>query len=290
MRSAHQNEIEDLKKSHESALERAVGKLNKDFANMKLELKATQDDLAKAKAVAAASQPEIDSLKAQLAESLKATDEATASAMLLAQEEIERLTKAVAGLQGELESTKSAMVSSQEMFVQNHEQMMKNHATEREEAAKLRAEALQALKAEHEGELKKLSEMRTEILSALEDEREAKEKALAQVASLSRQQPAPAPKSNGAAPADVSKEDLTRMHHAHTLKLSEVEAQNQKSIKALKEKIAEMEATAEELRNDVGRKEMELSFLETEKEEAADEIKRQQEEIAAYKALLEPRD
>ena len=72
LNAAHKSYIEELKKEHEEALDLKVKALEKSINNQALELKATQDDLAKAKSAVSSSAAEIESLKKQLAEADKA--------------------------------------------------------------------------------------------------------------------------------------------------------------------------------------------------------------------------
>src|SRR5215471_12314335 len=65
LRTAHQTALEDLKAQHAEALELQAKEEEKKLSNLNLELKATQDDLFKAKAALNIAQAEMESLMAQ---------------------------------------------------------------------------------------------------------------------------------------------------------------------------------------------------------------------------------
>ena len=54
--AGHQNALQEMKETHEADLESQVKTLEKRIANQSLELRATQEDLTKAKTAAAAAQ------------------------------------------------------------------------------------------------------------------------------------------------------------------------------------------------------------------------------------------
>ena len=68
LRGSHATALEEAKTSYEAALQDQVNTLERSITSKKVELQATQDDLAKAKAALAASLPEIEALRAQLEE------------------------------------------------------------------------------------------------------------------------------------------------------------------------------------------------------------------------------
>ena len=66
LKTAHESFIAGLKAEHEAALDAKVKSLDKTINSQALELKATQDDLAKAKAALSASMAEIETLRGSL--------------------------------------------------------------------------------------------------------------------------------------------------------------------------------------------------------------------------------
>ncbi|KAG1820125.1 hypothetical protein EV424DRAFT_1615573 [Suillus variegatus] len=66
LRAAHQSTVDGLKADHEDVLASQVGDLEKKLCGQSLELRATQGDLAKAKAALESSRSDAESLKAQL--------------------------------------------------------------------------------------------------------------------------------------------------------------------------------------------------------------------------------
>jgi len=131
LRTAHQSTIDDMKNEHTNLLDSQVKALEKQINNQTLELKATQDDLAKAKAALEASRAEVESLKGQL-------DEAKAAALvepppdpaLVA--EIERLTRELANAKDDVAATHDAL----NLTKQSLSQVTDNQTKELEEAAK----------------------------------------------------------------------------------------------------------------------------------------------------------
>ena len=67
LRNAHQSTIESLKAEHEETVRSQVASQEKRLAGQTLELKATQDDLAKSKSALNHASQELETLKSQLA-------------------------------------------------------------------------------------------------------------------------------------------------------------------------------------------------------------------------------
>lgn len=91
LRAAHQNTIDGIKADHQAALDSQVKALEKKLQSRDLELKATQEDLSKAKSALAASVPELESIKAQLDEARRASEVVATSVSADQIAEVERL-------------------------------------------------------------------------------------------------------------------------------------------------------------------------------------------------------
>jgi hypothetical protein len=273
LQNSHKITVDDLKASHESTLDETTKTSEKLISNLKIELKATQDDLAKAKASLASTQAEIDSLKIQLQESQHAVEQAASTSADSHAADLEQVRKEHSNTKDDLKAMEEALAASKETFAATHEQMTNNHKVELEEAAKGRADALQALKEAHEQDLARLNGERAQLLSNLEDEREAKEKALSQLELLSRTPPASPAKGNGVLPASVvPKEELEKLHQAHTLKVDELELAHKKALQAVQDELEESKKLQAELSEDNSRKALELNFTASEKDEAVEEL------------------
>ncbi|KZP10531.1 hypothetical protein FIBSPDRAFT_801088 [Athelia psychrophila] len=272
LRSAHQSNLEDLKKEHAALLESEVKSLEKRISTQRLELKATQDDLAKAKAGLEASRAEVANLTGQLQ---VAKVSASAEPDTAIAEEIERLTKALSHAHDDLSASRDAL----SLTKQSLEEVTNNQAKELEEAAKGRAEEVTRLKALHEQEVNTLIGQKTNLATKLSD----LEGELATLSASSAAEASTSPKPNGnAAPTSpgITKEELQRMHEAHNAKLNDLQAEHEKALKAVKEELETHQSKGEDLQQEVGRKAMEIQYLEQEQEESTDTITRMKEDIS----------
>lgn len=266
IQAANQLALEDLKAEHASALESQVKGLEKQIGNLNVNLKATQDDLTKAKAALEVARAEIVSLTAY-------RDEARAAAAAAPDSspehiaEVDRLTK-------ELSNTKDDLAAVSDMLnftKASLTEMSNNHMTELEEAAKGRAEEVTRLRTAHDREVSSLAAQKSELLIKLSD----LEGELATVkASIS--EPI-APRSNGAAhppSPGVTKEELQRLYEAHNLKVHDLQADHDKAIKALRDELETSRIKADELQQEVARKVMEIEYLEQDQDESLEQITR----------------
>lgn len=260
-----------MKKEHTTLLDSQVKALEKQINNQTLELKATQDDLAKAKAALETSRAEIAQLTTQL-------DDAKTSAAVGATtdpaiaEEIERLTKELSRAKDDVAATNEALNQTKQSLAE----VSGNQAKELEEAAKGRAEEVTRLKTAHEGEVNTLVAQKTDLATRLSD----LEGDLATVkASIGAGSPTSS-KANGANGSaqplspGVTKEELQKMHEAHNAKLHDLQAQHDKSEKAANEKLEAALSKNDELQQEVARKAMEIQYLEQEQDESQDQITR----------------
>lgn len=286
LKTAHESFIAGLKAEHEAALDAKVKSLDKTINSQALELKATQDDLAKAKAALSASMAEIETLKKQLGEAEKAASAVAASSASEHAEELLHLKRELSSAHDEATALKEVFNAQKDSI----SEMSSNHSKELELAAKARAEEVTKLRAEHDEELFSLLKDKSELASRVTD----LEGELATVqATLAAQAAAPAAtKGNGIVPSDsaaVSKEDLQKLHEAHNTKLHDLEAQHERAVTSLRGDLDTAVGRSEELQGEVDRKSMEINYLESEAEEKDDTITRYVKLLKAFLHVKIPR-
>ena len=236
---------------------------------MNLELKATKDDLSKAKGSLEAARSKADSLTNQRDEALAAAATPTTSPEHLA--EITRLTNELSRCKDDLHAATDMLNSTKASL----SQMSSNHAKELEEAAKARAEEATKLRATHDTDIAAFAAQKSELtikVSDLEGE----------IATLKASMSSDHPRSNGVttphppspASTGVTREELQRMHEAHNLKLSDLQAVHDRAIRALQEELKASNAKSEELQEDLSRKTMEIQYLEQDQEESQEQVTR----------------
>jgi chromosome segregation ATPase len=279
IRAAHNNTVKELQDSHEEALSTASKMSEKKLNSLGLELRATQDDLAKAKVSLAEARNGVDTLTGQVNQLKEAlsTAQAAASSDAGRTTEIERLKGEVVGLNDELSMTNAAFQATKESFAE----ISVNHERELKEKTELHVEQTQKLKAKLEEERAQFAQLRIKLESELEDERVAKERAKAEAlaAQTALQTPPMSPKPNGNAPTPVvPREELQKLHEAHSAKLSELEADHQKALEDLEEQLRAMKENYEAANAALQSKMLELQFTETEKQDLESELARLQAE------------
>jgi chromosome segregation ATPase len=234
-----------------------------------LDLKATQDDLAKAKATLDSTRLEVESVRTQLDEARAAVDAAAAaSPEHLA--EVERLTTELSHAKDDL----AAVSDMLNLTKASLGEMSNNHSTELEEAAKGRAEEVTKLRTAHEEEVTALVKQKSDLLMQVSD---LQGELTILKASISAEPPSPKGNGNGAAhipSPSVTREELQQMHEAHNLKVHDLQAEHDKAIKALQEQLETALSQGEGLQQDVARKAMEIQYLEQEQDEHQDQITR----------------
>ena len=275
MTANHNSALEDLRKEHETALESLSHGFEKQISKLSLELKATQDDLAKTKAAYEASKSSIASLTDQR-DQARASLASTPTTSPEAAEELVRLTTELSHTKDDLQASNEILALTKESLTE----MSKKHSQELEDAAKERANELTKLRATHDEDITTFAREKSDLqikLSDLEGEISTLK------ATLAAEQPAP--KSNGVpAPPQspgVTKEELARMHEAHNLKIGDLTAEHEKAMKALVARLEASESSVEQARQEVMRKAMEMDYMEKEREEDAEQIK-------AYVSLFFP--
>jgi hypothetical protein len=271
LRAAHQVSIEDMTNEHANLLDSQVKALEKQIINQTLELKATQDDLAKAKVALEGSRAEIESLTAQRDEAVAAASaEAPPDAAIV--EEVERLTKELAHAKDDAAAADDAL----NLTKQSLSELSNNQTKELEEAAKSRAEEVMRIKAAHEEEIAALVEQKSDLATKLSD----LEGELATLKASTSAEPPASPKTNGTngttqpASSGVTKEELQRLHEAHNAKVHDLQAEHDKALEALKESLDASLSKSEELQEEVTRRAMEIKLLEQEQDDSSDQITR----------------
>ncbi len=266
LRAAHQNTIEELKSEHQALLESQVKALEKKLTNQTLELSATQEDLAKAKAYVTSVTQELDSVKAQLEQARQ----------LVSSLDRSDKDEVIAQLNRDLSNLREDHSALNEMFQATRAslgEMADNHVKELEEAAKGRAEEVTKLRTAHQEEIAALSAEKSQLLTRLSD----LEGELATTKAAAMAEPATPQKTNGAAhhrTASISREELQRLHEAHNAKMHDVQAEHERAMRALREELEIHLAKADELQQEVARKAMEIQYLEQDQEESQDQLTR----------------
>ncbi|KAG1784095.1 hypothetical protein EV702DRAFT_1057328 [Suillus placidus] len=267
LRNAHQSTVDGLKADHEDVLASQVNDLEKKLSNQSLELRATQDDLVKAKAALESSRSDTESLKAQLGDARAAFAATSVSADQAS--EIDRLTKELANFRDENVMLNDILAVTKASL----SEMSSNHTTELEEAARGRVEDVMSLRAAHEEEIGRLAAQKSELSLKLSDLEGEIATLQAQVAAAA----AAAPKNNGAMSPSltmVTREELQRVHEAHNMKMHDVVADHERIVRDLRNEIDGLQNKLDEIHQDIARKSMEIQYLEQEQEESQDSITR----------------
>ena len=268
LRAAHQSTVNGLQEEHAAALDSQVSVIEKKLNTQSLELRATQDDLSKAKASLDTSRAENQSLRAQLEDARANFTAASANADQGV--EIERLTKQIANLRDENVMLNDVLAVTKESL----SEMSSNHSKELEEATRIRVEEVMRLHSTHEGELSTLAAQKSELALSLSDLEGEIATLKAQLAAVG---PAVAPRNNGvvhASATTVTRDELQKVHEAHNLKMHDLEAGHDRVVRALRMEVETLQARLDEVQQDVARKSMEIQYLEQEQEESQDSITR----------------
>lgn len=258
--------MESLKADHTAGLDSQVKTLEKQIANQNIELNATREDLAKAKAAHSAAAQELEAAKSQLEETRQ----------LIASLDKSDKDAAITRLSQDLANLREEHAALQDMLMAQNgtlRQVTNNHTTELEEAAKGRAEEVTKLRTAHQEELDALIKDRTELSIQFTD----LQGELATLKASSESDPLISSRSNGAAHANtsgVTKEDLQKMHEAHNLKLYDLQAEHDRAMRALKEELEAVLAKVDDSNQEIARKNMEIEYLEQDQEESQDQITR----------------
>lgn len=160
-------------------------------------------------------------------------------------------------------------------------EMSDRHTRDLEEAARTRAEEASALKSVHEEEVIALAREKGDLAVRLSDMEGELATARAELDSLKA-----SPKLNGngavashdASPSGgggvVTDEMLRQVHEAHNLKLGDLQAEHEKTMKAMQKQLEDAQKKIGELGAEVSRKAMEIQFMESEHDEQSETVTR----------------
>lgn len=266
LRTAHQSTIESLKAEYEEALRSQVAAQEKRFSSQTLELKATQDDLAKSKAALNQVSQELESVKGQLTSAHQTLDSLDKGDK---DEIITQLSKDLSNLRDEHAALSDMFQATKDSL----REISLNHSKELEEAAKGRAEEVTKLRANHQSEIDQLNNDRNELATRLTD----LQGELATVKASISADPLKSPKGNGTAHArtsSVTRDELQKVHEAHNLKLYDLQAEHDRRLLQMQKELDEVRSTADTLNQELSRKNMEIQYLEQDQEENQDQITR----------------
>jgi conserved oligomeric Golgi complex subunit 6 len=274
LRAAHANSLQELQTSHADALETAKKSFEKQIAALTMDLNATREDLNKSKNLVATCQADNETYAAEI-QRLKQEAETGKEASASNTEkdtQIAELKRQLTTMADDLDATNAAFTAQKESL----QEMIDSHQRDLEEAAKSRVEAIQELKKSSEEDKAAWAQEKAKLVQDLEDERVAKEqaKAEAQAAQTALQTPPMSPKANGEPSQMVAREDLRKVHEAHTAKMAEVEANHNKAVQELRKEIGELKSECGHLRSELDSKDLELKFMGDEKQELEDEIEK----------------
>lgn len=268
IQNQNKSNLESLQSDHAAELESTTKSYNKQISNLNLELKATKDDLAKSKAALEELRKELEVVKEQ-----RDAAKASASAAPVASPEH---AAEVARLAQELSVTKDDLAAVTDMLnltKSSLTEMSEKYQRDQEHTAKDRAEEALKLAAAHNEEIRSLASQKHDLLIKLSD---LEGELSTAKAALSAAQTA-SPKANGTplrAPTSpgVSKEELARLHEAHTHKIYDLQAEHEQSLKTLRDELQKALESNTQLKEEVERKNMEMRYLESDLEELTTEV------------------
>lgn len=250
--ASHKLTLESLRADHATALGDHNRELEKQGTQSTLDLKATRDDLAKAKNALEGARAEIATLTLQL-EQAQAVTPAEPIPSPEQEAEIKRLQEESAYLKDDLKAVREAL----DLTKQSLSDSVDNHSKELEEAAKSRVEEATRLRSNHDEELRALLTQKTDLASRLSD----LEGELATLKAAPPVQAAPSPKVNGGAQAPSNSAELQRLHEAHNLKMADLQAEHEKALAAAQENHEATLSKTGELNEEIARKVTSLSKI-----------------------------
>lgn len=276
IQSANIIALENIKADHASALEDEVNGLQKQITKLNIELKATQDDLAKAKAALETSHNEVETLTKQRDEA-RAQAQAAPSLSSEYAEELSRVTTELSISKNDLQAVTDMLTFTESSMAE----LSDNHKKELEEAARIRADEILKLRSEHDREVTTFATQKSQLLVKLSD----LEGELATVKADIAAQGSSSSRSNGnvisqsATSPAVTKEELAKLHEAHNLKIYDLQAEHDKSAKHARDELEAAYNKISELQQDITRKAMEIQYLEQDQEESQEQITRLKEDL-----------
>jgi len=273
------SQMEDLKSSVSEAHQAELSTLSKELSNQKLELEAARGDLAKTKSARDTLAGEHEALKKQLADVKAKLEVAEAAKVPDLRAELQAREREVQSVKDDLTAAQDALKQTNEMFVVQMEELNKQHDALSQESAAARGQEVTKLKAEWEKEKTALSEQLSRLKRDLEDEREQKERALA-AATVHTPPMSPRRKQESQSQATVDhRKDLAELHTAHQQKLAELEQAYEKEKHVVIEQNDALRKERDDAIAQAGRAKMEAGFVETERDEALDEVAKLKEEL-----------
>lgn len=241
-----------------------------------MELKATQDDLSKAKSSLDGSRGDVEILTKQLEEA-KAAFDASSAVNPEQVEEISRLTQELAHAKDD----RAALTEALNLTKSSMTEMSDRYTLDLEEAAKTRVDEVSHLKTVHEEEVIALVKEKGDFAVRLSDIEGELATAKAELESLKA---SPKVNGNGALAADgappsdgtgvVTDEMMRQLHEAHNLKLGDLQAEHEKTMKAVQKQLEDAQKKIGELGSEVSRKAMEIQFMESEHDEQSESVTR----------------
>lgn len=243
--------------------------LQKQISKLNLELKATQDDLFKAKQTLEAAHFDVDSLTKQR-NAFVAQAGASRTPTPERNDELRRI-------QNQLSHTRDDLKAVTELLnftKQSMTELSERHKMELEEAAQGRADELLKLRATHDEEVTTFASAKSDLLIRLSDLEG--ELASARAALAAQQTASPRSNSYGPSPSTsfATKEELTKLHEAHNLKMNDLEAAHEKAMKLLREELEASRNQIGDLTKEVAHKDMEIGYMRTDQEESDETITR----------------
>lgn len=268
--------MRELQADHASSLESEVQTLTKQLNNSKLELKATQDDLSKAKTSLDTSRGDVEILSKQLEEAKAALDVSSA----VNPEHVEELSRLTQELT-HAKDDRAALTEALNLTRSSMTEMSERHALDLEEAAKTRVDEASKLKTVHEEEVMAIVKEKSDFavrLSDLEGELATAKAELDSLKASARVNGNGLKASEDASPSDgtgiVTDDMLRQLHEAHNLKLGDLQAEHEKNMKAMQKQLEDAQKKIDELGSEVSRKVMEIQFMESEQDDEHETVTR----------------
>lgn len=267
MATNHNLTLDDMKRTHQESLEAQKKTFEKQISNLTLDLKATQDDLAKTKTALEAAKSSVASITAQRDEA-RAASAAAPSASPEATDQLIRLTTELSHTKDDLQTTTEILALTKESLTE----MSKKQSQELEDAAKARADEVTKLRAAHDEEITTFAKEKLELQMKLGD---LEGEVATLRATLNAAQTAPKSNGNHAMPTSpgVTKEELAKMHEAHTMKIGDLQADHEKGMRALRAELEASRAELAEAKKDLERKGLEIQFMESERDDSDEQVK-----------------
>ncbi|KIY45748.1 hypothetical protein FISHEDRAFT_48752, partial [Fistulina hepatica ATCC 64428] len=262
--TANQVALESLRSEYASTIEDTVQKYEKQISGLNLDLKSAVGDLAKSKASLEVSRADVASLTSQCEVLQAAAQDKSLPVEHL--EEVEHYKKELAVARDDLAATNEML----DLTKASLQELSEKHGHELKASAEARAAEVSNLTAKHDDETHKLVSQKSELLIKLSDAESEITTLKATVAEAEQS----SVKSNGTpqppTSPGVTKEELLEMHRAHNLKISDLEAAHEKSIKLLEEQAESGKQEIVGLKEKIRHLKMEVELLTEQVDEGED--------------------